>query len=237
MHDAAALIETEKKFATCEFKRIASNGAFEGYASLFGVEDLGHDIVEPGAFRHCLATKNISDIKLLFQHDPSEPIGVWEHIAEDAHGLHVRGRLLPSVARAREVHDLMKAGAVNGLSIGFKTIHGARDRTTGVRRLSKIDLWEISIVTFPMQPDARVSQVKTFGKRGVAGPLPTLRDIERTLTQDAGLSRTQARALLRSGYPGLCPNRARKQDAARDLTPHMIADRMRRAASDLRAST
>ena len=92
------------------------------YASLFNKEDMGHDIVLPGAFRESLEMRGPAGIKLLFQHNPSEPIGVWEQLTEDARGLYVRGRLMLDVARAREVLSLMRAGALDGLSIGFRAI-------------------------------------------------------------------------------------------------------------------
>jgi HK97 family phage prohead protease len=97
---------------------------------------------------------------MLFQHDPGEPLGAWKTIREDARGLYVEGLLSPGVARAQEVHMLMKAGALDGLSIGFQTVKARTDGKTGVRRILEADLWEISIVTFPMLPSARVSNVK-----------------------------------------------------------------------------
>jgi HK97 family phage prohead protease len=100
-------------------------------------------------------------IKLLFQHNPSEPIGVWDQLTEDARGLYVRGRLMLDVARAREVLSIMRAGALDGLSIGFRAIRGRRDARTGIRRLEKVDLWEISVVTFPLLPEARIAYVKS----------------------------------------------------------------------------
>lgn len=150
----------EVKFAPVDFKQVEPDGTFQGYASLFGKEDLGRDIVLPGAFRDSLKERGPRGIKLLFQHDPAEPLGVWLELQEDAVGLFARGRLMPEVARAREVLSLMRAGALDGLSIGFRTVSGRRDPRTGVRRLEKIDLWEISVVTFPMLPEARVSAVK-----------------------------------------------------------------------------
>ena len=111
--------------------------------------------------RQELAGRSASGVRMLFQHDPGEPIGVWQTLAEDAKGLFARGRLMPEVTRAREVLSLMRAGAIDGLSIGFKAIRSRRDRVSGVRRLEKIDLWEISIVTFPMLPDARITGIKT----------------------------------------------------------------------------
>ena len=157
----ATLLPNETKRARLDLTAVAPTGSFEGYASLFNVEDLSHDIISPGAFAASLAKRGAGGIKLLFQHDPAEPIGVWTDIAEDARGLKVRGQLTLDVARAREVLALMQAGALEGLSIGFRTEKGARDARSGIRRLAKIDLWEISIVTFPMQPGARISAVKS----------------------------------------------------------------------------
>ncbi len=152
----------EIKFAGAPLARVSADGLFEGYASLFGVVDLGRDRVAPGAFRESLARKGARAIKLLWQHDPAHPLGVWEEIREDERGLRVRGRLDLAVAKAREVHALMRSGAIDGLSIGFRAERARKDATTGVRHLEKLDLWEISIVTFPMLPGARVSAVKRF---------------------------------------------------------------------------
>ncbi len=141
--------------------RLRAKGAFEGYASLFGVEDQGRDVVMPGAFRASLDRRGTDDIRMLFQHDPAQPVGVWDDIREDARGLHVRGHLIEEVARAAEILALMRAGALDGLSIGFRARRATRDARTGQRRLHEIDLWEISIVTFPMLPGARVNGVKS----------------------------------------------------------------------------
>ena len=143
--------------------RVDMAGQFEGYASLFNLPDLGRDVVEPGAFAVSLARRSPRGIKLLWQHDPSEPIGQWLMLREDDRGLFVRGRLSLGVARARETLALMRDGAVDGLSIGFRTVKARSDPRTGYRRLTEIDLWEISVVTFPLLPQARVSAVKTGG--------------------------------------------------------------------------
>ncbi len=150
----------EVKFAGAPLAKVSADGAFEGYASLFGVVDLGRDRVVPGAFKECLSRKPPSAVKLLWQHDPLHPLGLWEDISEDRRGLKVRGQLNLAVAKAREVHALMRSGAVDGLSIGFRTQRSRKDAATGVRNLEKLDLWEVSIVTFPMLPGARVSAVK-----------------------------------------------------------------------------
>jgi uncharacterized protein len=146
------MMEREVKFSSGALAHVQADGTFEGHASLFGVVDLGRDLVQPGAFKECLSRKGALGIKLLWQHDPKVPLGIWEEIVEDSCGLRVRGRLDLKVAKAREVHALMKSGAVDGLSIGFCTQLSRRDGATGVRRLEKLDLWEVSIVTFPMLP-------------------------------------------------------------------------------------
>jgi len=185
--------QRETKRAAFDVAHVDEAGAFEGYASLFGSEDLGRDLVQRGAFQASLSKRKASGIRMLFQHDPSAPIGAWDEIREDERGLFVRGRLTLDVARAGEVHALMKQGALDGLSIGFHTVKAIRDKSSGIRKLIEIDLWEISIVTFPMQPGARVSSVKMSG-------LPTERELERWLLRDAGLSRVEARALISRGY-------------------------------------
>ena len=150
----------ETKSVACDLKAVEADGSFSGYASRFNVVDLGRDLVLPGAFAESVARRGARGIKMLFQHDPAEPIGVWLEVREDAHGLFARGRILPEVERGREVLALMRAGAIDGLSIGFRAVEGRADPKSGVRKLSRIDLWEISVVTFPMLPEARVSAVK-----------------------------------------------------------------------------
>ena len=148
------------KFTRLDLKRVEPDGTFEGYASLFDREDLGHDIIAPGAFRDSLAKRGAAGIKLLFQHDPSEPIGIWLELREDHRGLFARGRLIPDVTRGRELLSLLRAGAIDGLSIGFRTAKARIDPRTRIRRIYAVDLWEISIVTFPMLTGARVRSVK-----------------------------------------------------------------------------
>lgn len=150
----------ETKRAPLPLSDVSATGVFEGYASLFDTADLGRDVVAPGAFADSLRRRGPGGVKMLWQHDAAQPIGTWLSIAEDARGLKVRGRLNLAVARAREVLALMREGAVDGLSIGFRTRKAVTDRTTGLRRLQSIDLWEISVVTFPMHPGARVTAVK-----------------------------------------------------------------------------
>jgi len=139
---------------------IDADGTVEGYASLFGEIDQARDMMMRGAFVATLNARGVHRIPMLFQHDPAEPVGVWLELREDSRGLFARGRLIPEVARARELLSLLRAGAVDGLSIGFRTVKGSIDPRTRVRRLVAVDLWEISIVTFPLLAGARVRAVK-----------------------------------------------------------------------------
>ncbi len=136
-------------------------GLFNGYASLFGKRDATGDSVMPGAFATSLKKRGVENIRMLFQHDPAEPVGTWLDIHEDERGLFVQGRLDKNVQRGRELFSLLENGGLDGLSIGFKTIAARQDRATKTRQLLIIDLWEISLVTFPMLDGARVSAVKS----------------------------------------------------------------------------
>lgn len=135
---------------------IDENGRFAGYASVFNQVDQGGDIVMPGAFKKSLANNKKTGVRLLFQHDPKEPIGLWEKIFEDGFGLWAQGRLLPGIERSDALRKLIIGGALDGLSIGFKTEKANKDRATGYRHLYQVNLWEISIVTFPMMEGARI---------------------------------------------------------------------------------
>ena len=138
---------------------LTDEAVIEGYASLFGVADQGGDLVLPGAFAASLkklAAKG-DKVRMLWQHDPTRPIGVWDEVHEDRKGLWVKGRLLPDVAQAREAAALITAGAIDGLSIGYRTIRADRDGKLR-RQLVEVDLWEVSLVTFPMLPEAKIGQ-------------------------------------------------------------------------------
>ncbi len=138
--------------------RVTDGSIISGYASLFGKSDQGGDVVEKGAYAaslHRLAARGGS-VKMLWQHDPTQPIGVWDEVHEDAMGLWVKGRILTDVAKGREAAALIGAGAIDGLSIGYRTVKARKD-DKGHRHLSELELWEVSLVTFPMLPDARVA--------------------------------------------------------------------------------
>jgi len=178
-------------------------GVFAGYASLFGVPDSAGDVVMPGAFAASLARRGTSGIRMLFQHDASKPIGTWLELREDNRGLFVRGRLAADVQQADEIGRLLHEGAIDGLSIGFRAVLASRDRLTRQRRLIRIDLWEISLVTFPMLEGARVTALewaptaplrKARSRDGPEGPG---RGAPETLSATA--------AAIRAGARQLCP--------------------------------
>lgn len=180
----------ETKFLSLEWKADEA-GVIEGYGSVFDTVDNGGDIVAPGAFASSLRAGR--KVKMLLQHDPSDVIGVWDELEEDGKGLRVKGRILTSVRKGAETHELVKAGAMDGLSIGYRTIK-SMDRN-GKRVILQADLWEVSLVTFPMNEMARIDAVKAAEM--------DRNEIERLLTLRAGLSRSVARKLLASGYDGI----------------------------------
>jgi HK97 family phage prohead protease len=170
------------------------DGTFEGYASVFGVVDQGMDVVARGAFMKTLGKRRV---KMLWQHDMAQPIGVWDEIQEDERGLFVRGRLLKEVDKGREAMALLRAGAIDSMSIGYRTIEAVPEADGRVRKLTEVDLYEISLVTFPMLPDAKVTAVKS---------IKTIREFERAL-RDAGFSQTEAKAIAADGFKGLAAHR------------------------------
>ena len=181
----------------CELKASGDTGTFEGYGSIFNITDRGGDIVVPGAFAETLAAqKGVGRLPaMLWQHRQAEPIGVYTSMEEDAVGLKVKGQLALKTARGAEAYELMKMGALSGMSIGYRVRDDSYDRVTGVRSLKKVDLVELSLVTFPMNEQARIDAVK-------AAEMPR-DEIERLLTLRAGLSRSVARKLLADGYDGI----------------------------------
>ncbi|MEO1676618.1 MAG: HK97 family phage prohead protease [Pseudomonadota bacterium] len=148
----------ETKFCQLEAHLSLEDGCHvEGYASLFGLPDRGGDVVQPGAYVGSLQSLEAKGrkVKMLWQHDPAQPIGVWDEVREDGKGLFVKGRLLTEVGKGREAAALVEAGAIDGLSIGYRTKRAERDGR-GRRLLHELELWEVSLVTFPMLAEARV---------------------------------------------------------------------------------
>lgn len=156
------MLEQRTYNASLQLKSIDSQGRFAGYASVFDVTDNQRDRVQRGAFRESIKGR-AAEIKLLWQHDPAEPIGYFTQLFEDAHGLYVEGVLLLGVARAKEAYALLQSGVLSGLSIGYSPLRYSTDAKSGVRLLHKVALWEISLVTFPANEASRVSVVKSGG--------------------------------------------------------------------------
>jgi len=203
-----------------ELKAVGDEGIFSGLASTFGNEDMGGDIVAPGAFKRSLAahTRAGTKVKMFRDHDPREVIGVWTSIQETAKGLEVTGKLTLAVQKAQETLALLKDGALEGLSIGYRTVHATKDRKTGARVLEQLDLHEISLVSIPMNQEARVVAVK-------ADEIATEREYEAFL-RDAGWSRERAKVLAK----GFRPAAAAQRDADRHAVT-TLAQRIRASAS------
>lgn len=153
-------MEISTKSAPIQIKQLNNDGTFEGYGSVFGNVDSYKDVVAAGAFKKTLSERN-SPVKLLWQHDTSQPIGVFLEIKEDEHGLYVKGQLALEVQKAKEAYELMKVGAVDGLSIGYSTVKEKKDVKTGIRYLTELKLYEVSVVTFPANEKANVVTVKS----------------------------------------------------------------------------
>lgn len=181
-------MQTAVRNVRAELKATTESGVVEGYGSVFDVVDSYDDVVEKGAFARTL--KEGRSPAMLWQHDPSEPIGVWESMREDDTGLFVRGRFA-NTQRGQEAYELVKIGALSGLSIGY-SVKDARLEKNGVRVLTDIELWEVSPVTFPANDAARITRVK-------AADLKTEREFEEFL-RDAGFSRAAAKAITAGGF-------------------------------------
>lgn len=173
-----------------EVKEVGDDGVFDGFGSVFGNVDAYKEVVAPGAFTETLAAwKQAGKLPpVLWQHRSGEPIGPYLEMEERAQGLWVKGHLLvDDVQRAKEARALMKAKAVNGLSIGYVTREDSFDRVTGIRTLKRVDLWEVSVVTFPANPAAQVSSVKSAidAIQSYAEAESFLRDVGRLSKADA----------------------------------------------------
>ena len=175
-----------------EIKDVSSSGTFAGYGSVYGNVDQGDDIVAPGAFADSLKSHSAKGRMpaLLWQHKQSEPIGVFTAMREDDHGLYVEGKLALKTQRGAEAYELMQMKAVSGMSIGFQSLEDDYDRKTGIRTIQKGDLWEVSLVTFPMNDAARVMHVKTIDE------IIDFKSAERLLREAGGFSRSEAVALV-----------------------------------------
>ena len=195
-----------------EVKGVQDDGTFNGYGSVFGVVDSYQEIVAPGAFTESLAAIQGKGrpVPVLWQHRSGEPIGAWTNLKEDDHGLWGDGKiLLEAGAMEKRAYEHMKARTVTGLSIGYWVRESSFDEKTGIRTLTKLDLVEISLVTFPANDDARVEAVKF---KLAHGELPTDRELEKAL-RELGFSKTRAAGLVSHGLGEL-----RRRESDRDVT-------------------
>ncbi len=162
-------------------------GTFEGYGSVFGNKDLGNDVIERGAFLKSLKRRKPQNVKLLYQHKSDMPIGVFDEIREDDHGLVVKGRLALKTQAGAEAYELLKMGALDGLSIGFRVNpkEVSYDKRGNKRIIKEVDLMEVSLVTFPMNPQATVRSVK--------GEEISIREWENGMRDAFSLSRSEAK--------------------------------------------
>ena len=188
--DGICQCDTEIKKLTfhSEVKANDDKGTFTGYGSIFGNEDQGSDIMQKGAFTKSLEQRPASKVKLLYQHKTDEPIGIFETMYEDQKGLFVKGRLAMGTQKGREAYELLKMGALDGMSIGFRADpdkQGYNENKRGTRTLKEVDLMEISLVTFPMNERALIENVKASQK--------SIREWEKILREVGSLSRTEAK--------------------------------------------
>lgn len=174
-----------------EVKMAGEDGEIEGYGSVFDVVDSYGDIIAKGAFEKTISEHKVNGSMpaMLWQHDASQPIGVWTEMTEDSKGLKVKGRLAMNTVKGREAYELMKMGAITGLSIGFMSKQWAYDREADIRTLTEVDLWEVSPVTFPANDKSRVTSVKSVDE------IMLPKDAENVL-RDAGFSKSDATAFV-----------------------------------------
>ena len=193
-------MKTKRGLPVLQLKKFGENGEFEGYASVFGNRDSYGDVVVQGAFLKSLAehSEKESMPKLFWQHDSWMPIGSWLEMEEDDIGLKVRGRLNMEVQQGREAYALLKAGDIDGLSIGYRVRESEDDEDQNVTLLKELDLVEVSVVSLGANDRALVSAVKHIR----AGGLPTLPEFEGFL-REAGFSKTEATAIAGNGLSSL----------------------------------
>lgn len=208
--------------APFHLKSLDEGGSFQGYASVFGVQDYDGDVIVRGAFRKSLdkARENGKYPKMLWQHRPDMICGKWMEMAEDDHGLFVKGHCILDVEAGRTAYALLKAGVLDGMSIGFNIVDGGRGENGRV--ISEVDLWEVSLVTWGANPEALVTSVKAR---------QSIRDFEAFL-RESGFSRSEAVAIAASGFKAL-----KDQRDAESASEAELAERLRALIHTMEAST
>ncbi|MGX1087429.1 HK97 family phage prohead protease [Pseudomonas sp. AP3_22 TE3818] len=175
-----------------ELKTVDDAGNFEGYAAVFNNVDLGDDVILPGAFTRVKTTRS-GKLKLALYHDLTRLVGLAD-FTQDDHGLLVKGKVNQAVSYAKDAYELMRAGILDSMSIGFNTLKADFEERAGrtVRIIKEAELWEASFVPFGMNPEAQVLSVKS-----------DIRLFENALRDRMGLSQKEAAAVASLGYPAL----------------------------------
>lgn len=227
--------ELESKAISVEIESVTEAGVILGYASLFGEVDQGNDVVMPGAFKAGLDRRAGRKMPMLFMHDQGNVIGHWTEVSEDDKGLRVKGQVNLEYEDGRTAYARLKAGDVSGLSIGYRAVRATRDKSTGIRSLHEVDLWEVSVVTFPMLESAQVDGIKAAGIS-----IPDLRSMTERQIQDAltgkrdasRLSRSAAILLMKGGLPAIHATR----DAGEEKTVHRVAEAIINAVREFKGA-
>lgn len=198
-------------------------GSFTGYGSTFGNVDLGKDICAKGCFKRTLDEmgKQGAQPAMYWMHDRKLPIGDWLETSEDSKGLKMKGRIWvgKGIPEAERAYMMLKGTGPKGLSIGFVPKLSEYDDKKGIRTLKDVDLPEVSVVGYGMNPKALVTSIKSHITDGL---VPTIRDLE-ALLRDAGMTEKQAKALLSKGYDGL----------TRDESPGVSSEVYQKALADI----
>ncbi len=197
----------------CDYKEIDTeeDGSFEGYASVFNNKDLGNDVIKPGAFSKSVYDKKPKQIKLLYQHKTDEPIGVIDKLEEDKRGLKIKGRLAMGTQKGKEVYELMKMGALDSMSIGYKLSPEDYKYSDKLKKrtINNLDLMEVSMVTFPMNPKAKVTKVKLAGMN--------VRELENYLC-DLGMTNSVAKQSANVLYKSFNPELNEQRDVVDSIS-------------------
>jgi len=217
---------SKKYYTQLELKETSdSDGTFVGLASVYNVIDNVDDIVAPNAFNESLATGR--KVKMLWQHRPDKPIGVFTEIKQVTGALEVHGQINLKTKLGSEAYELLKQGAIDGLSIGYRTIESSYDNDKDVRTIIKADLFEVSVVTFPANEAALVTAVKDFKDWKP-------KEVEAKLRDDFDLSREEAKTFMAKGYSAVNKRDVleTENESPRDAGESGLIEEMKQAADE-----
>jgi HK97 family phage prohead protease len=191
-----------------ELKAITDEGTFTGFASVYDIIDSDNDIIRAGAFTESLGRRKV---KMLWQHRQDKPIGLFTNVRESGNTLEVEGQLNLKTRLGAEAYELLKQGAIDGLSVGFMTKESEYDNESRTRIITKAELYETSLVTFPANEAAKIFAIKSFNELAP-------KEIEAKLRDEFDLSREQAKAFMAKGYSAVSQREVDNQedDSQRD---------------------